>query len=120
MRAPIAGRIAELKSREGEFVAAGTPMATVHQLDALYLQLEADERDIDAVAPGQPIEARVSAAGLSLQSTVVSVGRVPLVGDGVRSRDEPKYEVRSAPLAADAGVTVGMVVDARITVSTQQ
>ncbi len=117
LRAPIGGRIAELKAREGEFVAAGTPMATVHQLDALYVQLEVDERDIDAVAPGQPLEARVSARGLTLQSTVASVGRVPLVGDGVRSRDEPKYEVKSEPLAADAGVTVGMVVDAQVTVA---
>lgn len=117
LRAPIAGRIAELKAREGEFVAVGTPMATVHQLDALYVQLEVDERDIEAVVPGQPLEARVSARGLTLQSTVVSVGRVPLAGDGVRSRDEPKYEVKSAPLAADAGVTVGMVVDGLVTVT---
>jgi hypothetical protein len=78
--------------------------------------LEVDERDIDAVAPGQPIEVTLTAAGETFETRVETVTRVPLVGDGVRSRDDPKYEVKSIRFEPDARTTVGMVVDGRITV----
>ncbi|MCC6236985.1 MAG: ABC transporter permease subunit [Dehalococcoidia bacterium] len=114
IRAPLAGRVSQVSSNAGEFVVAGTPMTTVHQLDRLYVLLEVGERDIDAVAPGQRISVTLTAPGTEFDTYVESVGRVALTGDGVRSRDEPKYEVRSTALDVDGGVAPGMVVDARI------
>lgn len=117
LRAPIAGRVSQLSSKPGEFVIAGTPVATVHQLDQLYVLVEVGERDIDSVAPGQPMTVTVTAPGTEFETQVASVSRVPISGDGVRSKDEPKYEVRSSVFDIDAAVAPGMVVSARVRVS---
>ncbi len=114
LRSPLAGRVSDVSSTAGEFVVAGTPMATVHRLDQLYVRLEVGERDIDSVAPGQAIHVWLAAPGTEFETQVESVGRVPIAGDGVRSRDEPKYEVRSAPLDLAGGVAPGMVADGQI------
>ncbi len=116
-RAPLAGRVADITPKPGEFVGLGAPIVTVHQLDALYVVLEVSERDIDAIAPGQSIQVTLTALDATLATEVESVTRVPLTGDGVRSRDEPKYEVKSARLAPDGRTTAGMVADGRIRVS---
>lgn len=116
LRAPLAGRVADLGPKLGEFVAVGAPVATIHQLDSLYIVLEVSERDIDAIVPGQPIEVTLTAVDSTFDTRVDSVARVPLT-DGVRSRDEPKYEVKSARFEPDAKTTAGMVADGRIRVS---
>lgn len=116
IQAPLGGRVSAVSAKAGEFVVAGTPLASVHQLDGLYLVLEVGERDIDAVAPGQRIDVTVTARAIEFTTRVENVARVPLVGDGVRSKDDPKYEVRSAHVDAPDGVAPGMVVEARISI----
>jgi hypothetical protein len=120
LRAPIAGRVAELRPHPGEFVPAGSTVASIYELGALFAVLEVDEGDVDEIARGQRMEVAVTTLGVTTATVVESVTRVPLSGDTVRSRDDPKYEVTSAPLRADPRLTVGMLAEGRIDVRGNQ
>jgi RND family efflux transporter MFP subunit len=57
--APFDGAIRERRASLGEFLAAGTPVATVVRLHPLRLRVEIPERDARGIRQGQPVKVTV-------------------------------------------------------------
>ncbi|MGH9799201.1 MAG: efflux RND transporter periplasmic adaptor subunit [Blastocatellia bacterium] len=53
--APFDGAIRERRASLGEYMAAGTPVATIVRLHPLRLRVEAPERDAQGIRPGQSV-----------------------------------------------------------------
>jgi membrane fusion protein (multidrug efflux system) len=77
VRAPFGGRIAERRVTVGEYVVAGTKVATVVDASRLRLELEVPEAASGAIREGQPVEFSVTAfPGLRFRAGVVYIGPV--------------------------------------------
>lgn len=58
IRAPFAGRVAELLVTSGEFVAPGTTVAVLYDDRTLEVEVSVGERDLALVREGQPVAVR--------------------------------------------------------------
>ncbi len=61
IRAPIAGRVATTPVNQGEFLAAGAPVAVIENMEQILVVLEVSDRDIVKVRTGQAVEATTDA-----------------------------------------------------------
>ncbi|MBC8003158.1 MAG: efflux RND transporter periplasmic adaptor subunit [Opitutaceae bacterium] len=59
LRAPFPGVVQERRATRGEYLVAGTPVATLVRIDPLRLRVEVPERDASLVAIGQPVQVTV-------------------------------------------------------------
>ncbi|WP_251551618.1 efflux RND transporter periplasmic adaptor subunit [Neobacillus muris] len=59
--APADGTIVQTNAVPNSFVAAGTPLAQVYDLDSLWVTANIDETDINEVNPGQDVDIYVDA-----------------------------------------------------------
>lgn len=85
VRAPFAGRVAERRVTAGEYVTAGTRVATIVDTSKLRLEIEVPESAIAAIREGLNVEFSVAAyPGARFDGKVVYVG--PVVQE--RGRDQ--------------------------------
>lgn len=70
IRAPFAGRVAELPVTLGEFVAPGMTAAVLYDDRALEVEVTVGERDLRLVRVGQPATVRPEASPATLQASV--------------------------------------------------
>lgn len=59
--APTGGTIVEVRPRQGDQVAEGTPLYTIADFDVLWLLLDVTERELPWIAVGQPVELELEA-----------------------------------------------------------
>ena len=59
--APFGGQVGIRKVDAGQFLAPGTPVVTLQNLDSLYVDFTLPERDIAQVEPGQEVKVTVQA-----------------------------------------------------------
>jgi HlyD family secretion protein len=55
IRAPIAGSVYDLAARQGAFLAAGDPVASVGDLDRLRVRIQVDEPELGRIGVGMPV-----------------------------------------------------------------
>ncbi|MBM7607147.1 multidrug resistance efflux pump [Lysinibacillus composti] len=80
IRAPIDGTVIKLLNNENDFVAAGTPVALMMNMDELYVTANIEETDIQKIKVGQEVDITVDALdGAPL------VGKVRKIGEGSNS-----------------------------------
>lgn len=113
--APFSGVLGFRQVSAGALVSPGTPITTLDDIAAVYLDFSVPEVFIGALAPGQTIRARSAAfPGREFEGTVTSVGsRVDPVARAVMVRAEisnPELLIRPGML-----LTVDLVRDARHT-----
>jgi RND family efflux transporter MFP subunit len=78
--APFDGSVRERRANLGEFLSAGTPVATVVRLHPLRLRIEVPERDAQGIRVGQPV--RVTAEGEAEQAA----GRVARISPAIQEQ----------------------------------
>lgn len=61
LRAPFAGRAGIVTVNPGDYLPAGTPVVTLQQLDALYVDFDTPQRDLGRLEIGQRIHLTVDA-----------------------------------------------------------
>lgn len=61
IRAPFAGHVGIRQVDVGQFVAAGTMLVTLQQLDPIYIDFALPERDLPKIAVGQKVAAKADA-----------------------------------------------------------
>lgn len=77
VRAPFAGRIAERRVTVGEYVTAGTKVATIVDSSKLRLELEIPESASGAIRPGLAVDFTVAAfPGQEFHGSVVYIGPI--------------------------------------------
>lgn len=112
LRAPVRGVV--LTSRPelqlDVRLRAGDSFVTLGQTDSLELEFGVDQRDIDRVRMGDPVNLRIEALPQrTLSGRVVSIGAIPIAGDTA-----VRYPVRAVVPNSDAAIKPGMVAHARV------
>ena len=101
VRAPFAGRIAQVPVTRGEFVAPGTAVAVLYDDRSLEMDAQVGERDLRLVRVGQPVTLQADAlAGVALAGKVRLI--VPAADPVSRAA-----KVRIALINPPAGVLPG-------------
>jgi multidrug resistance efflux pump len=72
--APIAGTVATRSVSVGDTVAAGQPIATIVDLDQLWVVVNIDETRAIEIRPNQPADVFVSAANQTFRGRIVEIG----------------------------------------------
>jgi len=80
IRAPIDGTVIKLLNNENDFVAAGTPVALMMNMDELYISANIEETEIQKIKVGQEVDITVDA----LDGAPIS-GKVRKIGEGSNS-----------------------------------
>lgn len=71
IRAPFAGHLGIRQVDIGQYLAAGTAIVTLQQLDPIYVDFNLPEQDLAQIADGQKVAARIDAApGVSFDGTI--------------------------------------------------
>lgn len=84
IRAPLSGVVTERHSTQGQYVNTGDPLFTLVDLSQLWVQLEAYERDLQQLAPGQPVQVQLPALpGESIEGQTVFIQ--PRIDDARRT-----------------------------------
>ncbi len=129
--APIAGVIADIPSKVGQFATANlssTPLLTIADMSTVNVEVKVDETEIDKVAVGQPAKVKVDAFGEQeiigevSQKTPLAVGKSQTSGGlstniNVQEAKEFKVviELKDVPDAIREGLRPGMSATAVIT-----
>jgi membrane fusion protein (multidrug efflux system) len=71
VKAPVSGTLDVISVNEGEFVAAGTPVARVVDLSNLELQTDLSESYLNAVKVGDEVTVKIPALGLEQQERII-------------------------------------------------
>lgn len=97
---PIAGHIYDLPAREGAYLNAGDPVASVGKLDPVRVRVYVDEPELGRIAPGEPV--RITWDALpgkewrgtveKLPTEIVALGSRQ-VGEVLCTIDNPKREL---------------------------
>ena len=90
LRAPFPGVVQERRTTRGEYLTAGTPVATLVRIDPLRLRVEVPERDAARIAVGQPVH--------------VTVEGLTNVFHGEVKRLSPALQVQNRMLVVEADV----------------
>lgn len=130
VRAPVAGTVISRPLPEGSGVTAGQTLVTIGDLQQLWVVANIDESRIGRVRPGQLVEVKVEAAGVTLQGEVAEITPatstvaggsaqtgVPPAGRGGAVRTPTIVAVRVA-IAPPAGVVLfpGMSAEVKVRV----
>ncbi|MCW3796494.1 HlyD family secretion protein [Sphingomonas sp. BN140010] len=74
LRAPLAGRVANVSARPGQLVQPGQRLMTIVPSDDIYIQANFKETQIGLMRPGQPVTIKVDAlSGIELKGDVESI-----------------------------------------------
>jgi len=74
VRAPFAGRVGITAVNPGQFIAAGSTVVSLEQLDPIYADFYVPQAELSAITPGQSISVKVDAfPGQSFTGTVAAV-----------------------------------------------
>lgn len=106
--APISGVVTRIAVEAGEVVGAGSPLATVEDMDEVVVQLELADRDFVQVSPGQPVEATAGAF-----PGQVFHGEVARLGSAANPATRT-FEVEARLDNADLRLRPGLIVSLRI------
>jgi multidrug efflux system membrane fusion protein len=106
LRAPYAGIIDSLEVERGEWVPAGTPIATLLALDPIVVRAEVSETDVGFVAVGDKVNVRL-VSGEQLEGTVRHLAREA-------SALTRTYPVEVALPNPDGAIPAGMTSDVRL------
>ncbi|HXF83742.1 MAG TPA: efflux RND transporter periplasmic adaptor subunit, partial [bacterium] len=104
IRAPFAGRIAELPAVRGEYVAPGVRVAVLYDDRALEVEVAVGERDLPLVRAGQPVVVRAEAYPGTPIAGVVS--RIQPAADPLSRAAKARIALRAAPSALLPGTSV--------------
>ena len=118
---PIGGVLNSLDVREGMTVPAGASLARVNGLDTVWLEVAVPEAQIENLAPGQSVTARLPAfAGETLEGTIQTVlSQANLDSRTVRVRVElPNPQQRLRP-GMTAEVTLSRNVEDALVIPTE-
>ena len=106
--APISGRVARKFLNQGEFLAPGTPLITLENMDEILVELELSDRDIVKIKKGQIVEASLDAfPGKTFQGVV----------DNIASAAHPvtrTFKVEARIGNQDGSLRSGMITSLRI------
>lgn len=105
----ISGEVWELFVQPGDYVAAGTSLATVLDPDSFEITIQVDEYDIQSIALGQAFEVYIPAVDESVQATVSHIGKT-----AVQTGSTAYYEV-TLDAALPENALPGMQVEATTT-----
>jgi membrane fusion protein (multidrug efflux system) len=84
LRAPFAGRVGLIATSLGAYVTPGTPVATLQQLDQVYVDFSLPQRELGRVKPGQKVDLTLDAyPGRTFSGKVTAVN--PKVDGGTRN-----------------------------------
>jgi Cu(I)/Ag(I) efflux system membrane fusion protein len=83
IRAPAAGTLLDAPIQPGQYVAAGTPLVNLADLDQVWIELDVFAGDAALVIPGQTVAVRVPGSDASVDATVDSIEPV--------SADSPNF-----------------------------
>lgn len=73
--APVAGIVTQRRAREGGYARTGDPLMTLVPLDALYVEANYRETQVEKMRPGQPVQLTVDALpGVVLKGKIESMG----------------------------------------------
>ncbi|MCB2129941.1 MAG: efflux RND transporter periplasmic adaptor subunit [Rhodobacteraceae bacterium] len=106
LRAPFAGIIDSLDVERGEWVPAGTPIATLLALDPIVVRAEVSETDVGFVAVGDKVNVRL-VSGDALEGTVRHLAREA-------SAQTRTYPVEVALPNPEGAIPAGMTSDVRL------
>jgi len=104
--APFAGRIAERPVEMGDYVTPGTELARLVELDPITLVAQVSERDIAALGPGDPVQAR-TVGGTKLSGRLTYVGSV---ANTATRTFQIEAEAPNPQLRVRAGVTLDITI----------
>jgi multidrug efflux pump subunit AcrA (membrane-fusion protein) len=104
IRAPFAGRIAELPAVRGEYVAPGMKVAVLYDDRALEVEVAVGERDLRLVRVGRPVVVRAEAQPATAIAGVVS--RIQPAADPLSRAAKVRIALRAAPAALPPGTSV--------------
>jgi RND family efflux transporter MFP subunit len=90
LTAPFDGRVLDRPVEVGQYLAAGTPVATIVRVDVLRLRAEIPEREARAVRVGQPVR--------------VTVEQDPRVYSGTIARLSPAISSENRTLLIEAAI----------------
>lgn len=110
LNAPFAGMIRERTASLGQFLAAGTPVATLVRVDPLRLRLDVPEREAARVRTGQTVRVRVEGDATDHAGRVVRLS--PAITEDSRTLAvEVEVPNRAGRLRPGAFATADIVVD---------
>jgi RND family efflux transporter MFP subunit len=110
LNAPFAGMIRERTASLGQFLAAGTPVATLVRVDPLRLRLDVPEREAARVRAGQTVRVRVEGDATDHAGRVVRLS--PAITEDSRTLAvEVEVPNRAGRLRPGAFATADIVVD---------
>jgi HlyD family secretion protein len=93
LRSPLSGIVSVRVAREGEFVAAGSPVVTIVDLADVWVRAEVEETLLDRIVLGQPLEV-ILASDLELTGKVTFIS--PEAGFATqRDVDRVKRDIRT-------------------------
>ncbi len=129
--APIAGVIADIPSKVGQFATANlssTPLLTIADMSTVNIEVKVDETEIDKVAVGQPAVVKVDAFGDDelkgevTQKTPLAVGKTQTSGglsNTINTQEAKEFrvviELKDVPDEIRNGLRPGMSATAEIT-----
>ena len=108
VEADIAGEVTALQAKEGDFVAAGATVAQIIDMDKLEIQLDVDEYDVKAVAPGSEVSITILATEAKYEGVVSALDK-----NGTASGDLSYYKA-TVPMQDVEGAYPGMQVSAKV------
>ncbi|WP_423820636.1 efflux RND transporter periplasmic adaptor subunit [Salinisphaera sp. SPP-AMP-43] len=74
LRAPFAGRAGIITINPGDYLPAGTPVVTLQQLDALYIDFDMPQRELGRLAIGQRVRLAIDAfTGQSFAGQITAI-----------------------------------------------
>jgi len=74
IKAPVNGIIGKRSAEPGQVISAGQPIASLVDLDSLYVTANFKEDQLRHMRPGQQVDIKVDAYGLTLKGHVDSIG----------------------------------------------
>ncbi|HEU5298263.1 MAG TPA: efflux RND transporter periplasmic adaptor subunit [bacterium] len=104
IRAPFAGRIAELPATRGEYVAPGVKVAVIYDDQNLEVEVTVGERDLRLVRTGRAVTIRPEAAPAMTLTGVVS--RIQPAADPLSRASKVRIALRDSAAALLPGTSV--------------
>lgn len=107
VKADISGEVTGLYIQEDDYVAAGTVVAKITDMNRLEARLEVDEFDVHAMTPGKDVTVTILATGDSFDGAVKKLDK-----NGTAAGDL-SYYTATVPLDGMEGVYPGMQLSAK-------
>lgn len=114
LRAPFAGRAGIITTSPGDYLAAGTTVVTVQQLDPLYVDFNVPQGELGKLKVGQPVSLKLDAyEGRSFDGTLSAIN--PKVDSNTRN-----VQVEATVPNHDETLTPGMFAKVSVEVGSER